>query len=165
MSKTLAFHGENLFELLHVDVDHDECVMDNDEFLKYLNPRTLMHLGTNGTLRRGYVNIFQIVAECLEAKRVPNPENIERCSSERSLWQPGTHEFLRFSGTDRGCHAVLRFLFDASKERDEKAGNGATQVCLGESWPILPVCRNDNEFEFVAKTCGYPEEDSAFFLL
>ena len=58
-----------------------------------------------------------------------------------------------------GCRAVLRYMFDAAKEEDEKAGDGQCQLILKEEWSQLPTCRNDHEFEFVARACGYGGDD------
>jgi hypothetical protein len=46
-------------------------------------------------------------------------------------------------------------MFDAAKEEDEKAGNGECQLIVREEWSQLPTCRNDHEFEVVARACGY----------
>jgi hypothetical protein len=54
---------------------------------------------------------------------------------------------------------VLRYMFDAAKEDDEKAGDGECQLTLKEEWSDLPICRNDHEFEFVARACGYGGDD------
>jgi hypothetical protein len=53
-------------------------------------------------------------------------------------------------------------MFDAAKEEDEKAGNGECQRILKElkEWSHLPTCRNDYEFEVVARACGHSGDDS-----
>jgi hypothetical protein len=60
-----------------------------------------------------------------------------------------------------GFRAVLRCMFDAAKEEDEKAGNGECQLILKKlkKWSHLPTCRNDHEFEVVARACGYGGDD------
>lgn len=58
-----------------------------------------------------------------------------------------------------GCRAVLRVMFDAAEEQDEKAGDGECQLILKKEWSDLPTCRNDHEFEFVARVCGYGGDD------
>ena len=50
-------------------------------------------------------------------------------------------------------------MFDVAKEADEKAGNGECQLTLKKEWSDLPTCRNDHEFEFVARACGYGGDD------
>lgn len=57
-----------------------------------------------------------------------------------------------------GCWAVLRHMFDAAKAADEKIGNGGYQLGMKGKRSNLPTCRNDLEFEFVAKACGYGED-------
>jgi hypothetical protein len=53
-------------------------------------------------------------------------------------------------------------MFDAAKEEDEKAGNGECQLILKKlkKWSHLPTCRNDHEFEVVARACGYGGDES-----
>lgn len=58
-----------------------------------------------------------------------------------------------------GCRAVLRYMFDAAKQEDEKVGNRECQPILKKEWSDLPICRNDHEFEFVASACGYGGHD------
>jgi rubredoxin len=54
---------------------------------------------------------------------------------------------------------VLRYMFDAAKGEDEKAGNGECQLILKTEWSDLPTCRNDHEFKFVTRACGYSKDD------
>ncbi|KAJ5124023.1 zinc knuckle transcription factor, partial [Penicillium bovifimosum] len=103
--------------------DGDFWIEDNDYILVHLDPDVRKNLKTNKSLRKGFVNIFQIAAECLKANRAPTAENVERCCNNRSEWPPDTKNYLRRAGTQLGCRAVLRYMFDAAKEEDEKAGN------------------------------------------
>jgi hypothetical protein len=50
-------------------------------------------------------------------------------------------------------------MFDNAELNDEKAGNGDCQRILKKEWSDLPTCRNDHEFEFVARACGYEGDD------
>ncbi|KAL4745592.1 hypothetical protein BDW72DRAFT_186441 [Aspergillus terricola var. indicus] len=160
MSKTLIFHGETMYDLIQDEIDDGGFwVKYNDYVLVHLEPDVRKNLKTNKSLRKGFVNIFRIVVECLEAKRVPTAENLEWCCNNRSEWPPDTKNYLRRAGTQMGCYAVLRYMFDAAKEQDEKAGDGECQLILEEEWSVLPTCRNDHEFEFVARTCGYSGDD------
>jgi hypothetical protein len=54
-------------------------------------------------------------------------------------------------------------MFDAAKQEYKKAGNGECQLVLKKAWSDLPTCRNDHEFEFVARACGYGGDE--FILL
>jgi hypothetical protein len=81
------------------------------------------NLRTNKSFRKGFANIFRITVKCLKANRIPTAESLEWCCNNRSEWPPDTKNYLRRSGTAMGCQAVLRYMLDAAKEKDEKAGN------------------------------------------
>jgi hypothetical protein len=164
MRSSLIFQGETTFDLMQNEIDDGGFWIEVNEFkLEHLDHAMRKNLKTNKSLRRGFVNIFQIAAECLKARKVPTAENLKWCCNNRSEWPPDTKNYLRRAGTQMGFRAVLRCMFDAAKEEDEKAGNGECQRILREEWSRLPTCRNDHEFEVVARACGYGGDD--FILL
>ncbi|KAL2793476.1 hypothetical protein BJX66DRAFT_338795 [Aspergillus keveii] len=158
MSMSLIWHAENLFKMLNNKVEDDAWIRDNYQLLVHLNSNGKRNLANSEPCRQGFLNTLHVVMQCLKAKKIPTSENIAGNTLE-----PHTHAYLRLVGTQHGCHAILRLLFDYAKERDEKAGNGATKRGLKESWSTLPTCRNDHEFEFAATTCGYPGKASGGF--
>lgn len=148
MKVSLIDQGEIMYDLIQEEIDDGRFwVKDNDYILVYLDPDVRKNLKTNKSLRKGFVNIFQISVECLKANRVPTAENLEWCCNNRSEWPPDTKNYLRRAGTQMGCRAVLRYMFDAAKQEDERERSD------------LPTCRNDHEFEFVASACGYGGDD------
>lgn len=156
MRSSLIYQGEIIYDHIQEHIDNGEFwIKDDDDILVHFDCDVRRNLKTNKSLRKGFVKIFQIAVECLEAKRVPIAGNLERCCNNRSEWPPDTKNYLRRAGTQMGCRAVLRYMFDAAKEWDEKAGDGECQLELKEEWPDLPTCRKDHEFEFVARACGY----------
>jgi hypothetical protein len=160
MRSSLVFHGETKYDLIQEHIDDGRFwIKDNKYILVHLDPGVRTNLKTNKSLRQGFVNMFRVAVECLKANRVPTAENLEWCCDNQSEWPPDTKNYLRRAGTQMGCRAVLRYMFDAAKEEDEKAGNGECQRILKERWSDLPTCRNDHEFEFVARACGYGGED------
>ncbi|OQD86705.1 hypothetical protein PENANT_c007G03009 [Penicillium antarcticum] len=160
MRSSLRFQGEITYDLMQDDIDDGGLWVELNDFkLEHLEPDVRHNLETNKSLRKGFVNIFKIAVECLEAKKVPTAENLEWCYNDRSEWPPDTKNYLRRAGTQVGCRAVLREMFDAAKKEDEKAGDGECQRILKEEWSDLPICRNDHEFEFVARACGYGGDD------
>lgn len=50
-------------------------------------------------------------------------------------------------------------MFDAAKAQDEKIGNGGFELGMKGKPSDLPTCRNDLEFEFVVRACGYGEDN------
>ncbi|KAJ5098833.1 hypothetical protein N7532_005834 [Penicillium argentinense] len=160
MRSSLILQGEFMYDLMQDGIDDSGFWVDFNDFkLEHLDLDVRKNLKTNKSLRRGFVNICQIAVECLQAKRIPTAENLEWCSNNRSEWPPDTRNYLRRTGTQMGCRAVLRYMFDAAKEEDEKAGDGWCQRTLKKEWSDLPTCRNDHEFEFVARACGYGGDD------
>ncbi|KAI9040059.1 uncharacterized protein KD926_008622 [Aspergillus affinis] len=160
MRSSLIFHGETMYDLNQDGIDDGGFWVEaNDDLLVHLDPDVRKNLKTNKSLRRGFVNIFQIAVECLNANRVPTAENLVRCCHYRSEWPPDTKNYLRRAGWQMGCRAVLRYMFDSAHLQDEKAGDGECQRILKEKWSDLPTCRNDHEFEFVARVCGYVADD------
>ncbi|KAL2817181.1 hypothetical protein BJX63DRAFT_419735 [Aspergillus granulosus] len=157
---SLIFHGEIMYDLMQEDIDDGGFWIEtNDYILVHLDPDVRKNLKTNNSLRKGFVNIFRVAVECLKAKRVPTAENIGWCCNNQSEWPPNTKNYLRRAGMQMGCRAVLRYMFDAAQREDEKAGDGGCQLILKEKWSDLPTCRNDHEFEFVARACGYSGDD------
>ncbi|PKX91234.1 uncharacterized protein P174DRAFT_376578 [Aspergillus novofumigatus IBT 16806] len=160
MRSSLIFQGETTFDLMQNDIDDGGFWIEVNKFkLEHLDLEVRKNLKTNKSLRKGFANIFQIAAECLKARKVPTAENLKWCCNNRSEWPPHTKNYLRRAGTQMGFRAVLRYMFDAAKEEDEKAGNGECQRILREEWSRLPTCRNDHEFEVVARACGYGGDD------
>lgn len=160
MKISLILQGETVYDLIQEEIDDGGFgVKDNDYILVHLDPDVRKNLKTNKSLRKGFVNIFQLSVECLKANRVPTAENLEWCGNNRSEWPLDTKNYLRRAGTQMGCRAVLRYMFDAAKQEDEKVGNGECQLILKKEWSDLPICRNDHEFEFVASACGYGGHD------
>lgn len=160
MRSSLIFQGETTYDLMQEEIDDgDFWIKDNHYILVHLDPDVRKNLRTNKSLRKGFVNIFQIAVECIKARKLPTAENLKWCCNNRSEWPPDTKNYLRRAGTQMGFRAVLRRMFDTAKEEDEKAGNGECQLILGEEWSQLPTCRNDHEFEVVARACGYGGDD------
>jgi hypothetical protein len=160
MRSSLIFQGETHYDMMQEYIDNGDLWMDwNDCKLEHLEPDVRKNLKTNKSLRKGFVNIFKIVVECLKTNKVPTAKNLESDCNDQNEWPPNTKNYLRRAGTQRGYRAVLRHMFDAAKENDEYAGDGECQLILKKEWSDLPTCRNDHEFEFVARVCGYGRED------
>ncbi|KAJ5824168.1 hypothetical protein N7447_006508 [Penicillium robsamsonii] len=156
MRSSLIAQGEVMYDLMQDEIDDGDFWTNcNDYKLEHLDYDVQENLKTNKSLRKGFVNLFQIAVECLQTKKVPTAANLEWYCKNRSEWPPHTKNYLRRAGTQMGCRAVLREMFDGAKEQDEKAGDGKCQLILKKEWSNLPTCRNDHEFECVARACGY----------
>ncbi|KAH8431755.1 uncharacterized protein LDX57_009407 [Aspergillus melleus] len=160
MRCSLVFHGEFMYDFLQEGIDDGAFWVEaNDHILVHLDPDVRKNLKTNKSLRKGFMTLFQIAVECLNAKRIPTAKNLVWYCYNRSEWPPHTKRYLRHAGWQMGCRAVLRYMFDAAITEDEKSGDGECQLTLKEKWSDLPTCRNDHEFEFVARGCGYVADD------
>ncbi|KAF4220079.1 hypothetical protein CNMCM8980_003368 [Aspergillus fumigatiaffinis] len=122
MRSSLIFQGETTFDIMQNEIDDGGLWMMVNQFrLEHLDLEVRKNLKTNKSLRKGFVNIFQIAAECLKARKIPTVENLAWCCNNRSEWPPHTKNYLRRAGAQMGFRAVLRCMFDAAKEEDEKA--------------------------------------------
>ncbi|KAJ5346725.1 hypothetical protein N7541_009207 [Penicillium brevicompactum] len=74
----LRYGCETMYDLIQEEIDDGRFwVKANDCILEHFDPDVRKNLKTNKSLRKGFVNIFQVSVECLEAKRVPSAENLE----------------------------------------------------------------------------------------
>ncbi|KAJ5725226.1 uncharacterized protein N7483_006583 [Penicillium malachiteum] len=83
--------------------------------------------------RLGFVNMFQLVVNCLNAEKAPTVENLEWCcntilNQRGSEWPLNTYmqSYLRRAGTQKGCRAVLRSIIESARLADanDEAGRG-----------------------------------------
>lgn len=59
-----------MYDLMQDQIDDGGFWIEFNDFdLEHLDPDMRKNLKTNKSLRKGFVNIFQIAVECLEAKR------------------------------------------------------------------------------------------------
>ncbi|KAH3336891.1 hypothetical protein KXW44_006997, partial [Aspergillus fumigatus] len=94
--------GETTYDLMQEEIDDgDLWIKDNDYILVHLDPDVRKNLKTNKSLRKGFVNIFQIAVECIKARKLPTAENLKWCCNNRSEWPPDTKNYLRRAGTVR----------------------------------------------------------------
>lgn len=164
MRFSLIIQGEVTFDLAPYRIDDGGLwIMFHGFRLEHLDLEVRENLKTNKSLRKGFVNMFQIAVECLKAGKVPTAQNLEWFRDNQSEWPPHTKNYLRRAGTQMGSRAVLRYMFDRAKKEDEKAGTEDSQLVSKEEWSRLPTCRNDHEFEFVARACGYAADDVISF--
>ncbi|KAL4926830.1 uncharacterized protein BDV17DRAFT_299411 [Aspergillus undulatus] len=141
MRCSLIFHGETKYDFIQEDIDDGGFWIKDNDYI-------LVHLESDSpwSISRQKEFLPQIISS--------GPVTI----GASGHWIPKTT-----------CDALGRrwvvgqcfgYLFDTAKEEDEKAGNGECQSSLKEEWSDLSTCRNDHEFEFVARACGYGGDDS-----
>jgi len=141
--------------------NHDFLMMDVDdadqwcELLEHLNehagPNIRQEFYINKDLRLEFSHIFDFVATILRAQKVPNSINItdaRKSSSESPPVASNLHE--------SAVESVIRIVFDSARDRDQWLGDGMHMYECGEDVELLPECRNDHEFAFVAAMCGIP---------
>ncbi|KAG2418849.1 hypothetical protein HFD88_001951 [Aspergillus terreus] len=118
MRLSLIIQGEVTFDLALDGIDNGGFWVDMNELrLQHLDIKVRRNLKTNKSLRKGFVNMFQIAVECLKARKVPTAENLKWFRDNRSEWPPHTKNYLRQAGTQMGCRAVLRHMFDIAEAR------------------------------------------------
>lgn len=70
MRSSLILQGETMYDLMQDQIDDGGFWIEFNDFdLEHLDPDVRKNLKTNKSLRKGFVNIFQIAVECLEAKK------------------------------------------------------------------------------------------------
>ena len=147
--------------LCEAEQNHDLLMMDVDdadqwcELLEHLNehagPNVRQDFYINKDLRLEVSHIFDAVATTLRAQKVPNTINVmdtRKSSSESRLNALSLHK--------SAVESVIRIVFDSARDRDQWAGDGMHMYEFGEDVELLPECRNDHEFAFVAAMCGIP---------
>jgi hypothetical protein len=53
---------------------------------------------------------------------------------------------------------MLTFSCSQARDQDEWAGDGSHMDIFQDQIEVLPECRNDHEFGFVALSCGVDED-------
>ncbi|KAK0637057.1 hypothetical protein B0T17DRAFT_520562 [Bombardia bombarda] len=124
----------------------------SEDKLKYLPSHVQQELEKNELLRRGFVDLFDLVAVCLRQRRVPKESNISLVWREMKGSLPLIESFLERGGT---ITAVASIVFYCARDQDYLAGNIYSRVDLGDDFNGLPTCRNDLEYGFVSNMCGY----------
>ncbi|KAJ5711920.1 hypothetical protein N7488_006076 [Penicillium malachiteum] len=127
--------------------------------LDQLAPVVDQRLATKNS-QRGFVQMFQLVVYCLKSGKTPTVQNLEWChhkllKEKGSEWAPNKTigSYIRRVGARKGCQAVLRLMFEGA--RDDAEDIMADIIPEDLDLAGKPTCRNDYEFEFVARTCGY----------
>ena len=101
-------------------------------------------------MRQGFVNVFRYITELLQAKTIPNTDNVLFLQRSENEWPPCTRDSLQRGGT---VHAVLQVCVDNAMDQDFYLGNGAPNQIHQESVDALPFCRNEGEFVFARCMC------------
>ncbi|KAJ5704096.1 hypothetical protein N7493_011234 [Penicillium malachiteum] len=109
-------------------------------------------------LRLGYSNMFKLALYCLTAGKAPTVQNLEWCrnkplNQKHSEWAPNEYiqDYLRYAGVQEGYEAVLRLMFVGASQNAENILGTLKDLDLADE----PTCRNDYEYEFVTRACGY----------
>lgn len=139
------------FLLEYID-DGKFWVRSNRTCLAFLPRDVQNNLKTNKSMRKGFMNLCNHIATCLQRNIVPNEQNVEMVLREANEWPPTSRVFLQRGGS---VGAVATMLFQRAMESDEFTGDPLHVETFGNKIRQLPECRNDNEFGFVSGMCGY----------
>ncbi|KAI0520845.1 hypothetical protein F5B22DRAFT_598604 [Xylaria bambusicola] len=157
MRFALLSEAETQYDILRIfprpDPDGADWVTLNDDVLHYLPRAVRENLKTNKSMREGFINMCSHFAGCLRKKYLPDTMTVLKFFEEEvSEWPPATKNYLQRGGT---VAAVALMLFDRVIDRDEWAGDGTLMELFEDKVNQLPICRNDHEFYFVSRMCGY----------
>lgn len=103
--------------------------------------------------------MFDRIASCLRLKQAPTTENVLGALDAASEWPPCTRNFLQRGGSV--ASAVLQVL-EFAMDQDEMIGDGEHQATFEEDIDELKECRNDTEWAFVRRLCGFADERKNF---
>ena len=138
--------GDSLDDDYYGTVSGSEWLEWHDSVLGNLPSRVRAHLGTNKSLRQGFVNLFKCVAETLRAKLLPTAEHVVRRAEGE--WPPHTRNYLQRGGT---VGAVVLTCFDLAMIEDYHLGSGDHREAFHDDIESPKECRNENEFIFASR--------------
>lgn len=159
MKLALLDQANTIYDFLSYNIEDGKYwVMDNEFWFRYVAYDVQQKFKKNKSIRLGYTNIFSGVRDCLESNIVPSVENTLQVIRQRSEWLPVTRKYLGRAGDLPGVRAALRCIFHSAQDQDDRTGDGEFQRIYASEYQSLSVCRNDREFEFVARACGVDVE-------
>lgn len=162
MTSALLCQAEMMHEKLNADVGRVAgpvwCEW-KDHYFQHMLPHVSANLATNKSLRQGFTNMFDHIASCLRLKQAPTTENVLGALDAATEWPPCTRNFLQRGGSV--ASAVLQVL-EFAMDQDEMIGDGEHQATFEEDIDELKECRNDNEWAFVRRLCGFADERKNF---
>ncbi|KXJ87541.1 hypothetical protein Micbo1qcDRAFT_124682, partial [Microdochium bolleyi] len=141
-----------------------ECT--EDDAAMFVDELTLMYgcfpvelgikMRTNKAVRKGFVEMFNHFAECLRSDRLPTEANVRQVAESKlgSEWPRVTQTYLERGGT---IACVGACVFESAMDSSLLAGDGSALDGAGtlDAYDALPKCRNDEDFGFVSRQCGY----------
>ncbi|KAH7408014.1 hypothetical protein BKA64DRAFT_743577 [Cadophora sp. MPI-SDFR-AT-0126] len=139
------------------DEDESPWKEQNSDILKYVKPEIQVTLGLSQYLRHGFINIFLHIAEIVESQIIPSTESIKNSAGKQAHNQLHVPGSIFENGT---TDAAIQIVFELARDCDEWAGNGEHELEFKEECVKLPRCRNDHEWELVARMCGLKELES-----
>jgi GNAT superfamily N-acetyltransferase len=159
MRLALVFQAEVIGGRLNFDIDDGPNWCDSfEDTIAHVDQNIRPYLHTNKALQQGFANTFKYIASCLNSDIVPTRENVLRAVQNDSEAPPVIRDYFEQGETTRGkVEGALRVIFEEAKIQDEKFGNGVMEAAMGTELSQLEICRNDQEYGFVASECGVPK--------
>jgi GNAT superfamily N-acetyltransferase len=159
MIKKLHDEAAMLYDL---SIDLDSAVDGETWYLAFKH--TLIHLPNklqphfrrNTILRKVFTRLIGAIAKCLADKVIPHKASVVNALRETSIWSQIDGHYFQKGGT---VAAAMNIVIDKAKRHDAEAKLPSFEVEIDDSLSKLPVCRNDNEFEFVRRHCTTPRTD------
>ncbi|KAK4935904.1 hypothetical protein LTR10_023116 [Elasticomyces elasticus] len=124
---------------------------DNEYLLTFQSDYCKKIIQHNKSVRRGLVSLSQHVYASLCGGLLPDEDSIMYGLSLHEDDQVNYKNFFKAGGSVEG---VLITVFKRAIENDERAGDHYSGPLDGEL-AQLPICRNDHEYGYVSRRCGY----------
>ncbi|KAH7411391.1 hypothetical protein BKA64DRAFT_380322 [Cadophora sp. MPI-SDFR-AT-0126] len=152
MAFALLCQAEMTHDLLLMDVDDAESwCMDLKHLSEDTGSKMWQKFHDNKDLRLEFSNLCDHVATALRDNKTPTTSNV------MDIWKSSSesvHVHSDFHG--RATESAIRIIFEYARVQDERAGDSFHMWNFRDDVELLPECRNDHEFGFVALTCGIP---------
>ncbi|KAL2073876.1 hypothetical protein VTL71DRAFT_11202 [Oculimacula yallundae] len=150
---------------LHFSLDNDKDIDDywvdhNAGLLQYVDPKVLEDLRYSQYIRDGFINLFFHMAQVLESQAIPTTDSIKRRAWGMNEDIPHLPAAIFLEGT---TEAAVQIVFQLARDCDEWAGNGYNSLYFKTLHDQHPVCRNDHEWEMVARRCGLKDLEGGVY--
>ena len=150
---------------LNFDLRGDGITFFADGVANHLPKEVYKNLVTNNFMKSGLASLYEHIANCLKAGRLPTEKNILYLHHTDVNGDPMLENYLKLGGT---VGAVVMSVFERAMVCDEWTGagylKGYIRKMYGDKLDALPVCRNDEEYGFVSGLCGYDKVNTKGFV-
>lgn len=131
--------------------DKDGWSKFKQSLLTNIHPEIQKTLELSKNFQKGFANLFHHVGNIMSQGIVSSRRSIRNQASQPTENLHRVQGLLYTNGT---VEAVLRIVIDSARDHDEWAGGGDMPDEFKEQNGMLITCRNDHEYDLVARMLG-----------